>query len=62
MVILSVNETTSILTIPNVSSEDVGTYYFVAWANNIAVRSHSANLFLAGKIHLNIYSYYGSYM
>ena len=45
----SVNETTSILTIPNVTSEDVGTYYCVVWANHMAVRSHSANLFLAGK-------------
>ena len=50
MVIPSVNETTSILTIPNVTSEDVGTYYCVVWANNMAVRSHSANLFLAGKV------------
>ena len=46
----SVNETTSILTIPNVTSEDVGTYYCVVWANHMAVRSRSANLFLAGKI------------
>ena len=46
----SVNETTSILTIPYVTSEDVGTYYCVVWANNMAVRSHSAKLFLAGKI------------
>ena len=46
----SVNETTSILTIPNVTSEDVGTYYCVVWASNMAVRSYSANLFLAGKI------------
>ena len=45
----SVNETTSVLTIPNVTSEDVGTYYFVAWANNWAVKSMTANLFLAGK-------------
>ena len=46
----SVNETTSILTIPNVTSEDVGRYHCVVWANNMAVKSHSANLFLAGKI------------
>ena len=45
----SVNEATSILTIPNVTSEDVGMYYFVAWANDWAVRSMAANLFLAGK-------------
>ena len=47
----SVSKTTSILTIPNVTSEDVGAYYCVVWANNMAVRSHSANLFLAGKIY-----------
>ena len=46
----SANETTSILTIPTVTSEDVGIYYCVVWANNMAVRSHSANLFLAGKV------------
>ena len=46
----SVNETTSILTIPYVTSEDVGTYYCVVWANNMAVRSYSATLFLSGKI------------
>ena len=45
----SVNETTSVLTIPNVTSEDVGTYYCVVWANRRAVQSQSANLFLAGK-------------
>ena len=46
----SVNETTSILTVPNVTSEDVGTYYCVVWANNMAVKSRHANLSLAGKI------------
>ena len=45
----SVNETTSILTISNVTSEDVGTYYCVVWTNHMALRSHSATLFLAGK-------------
>ena len=45
----SVNETTSVLTIPNVTSEDIGTYYFVAWTNDRAVRSMAANLLLAGK-------------
>ena len=44
------NETTSILTIPNVTSEDVGTYYCLAWAINMAVKSQSANLFLAGEL------------
>ena len=49
ILISSVNETTSVLTIPNVTSEDVGTYYCVVWANNRAVRSMAANLFLAGS-------------
>ena len=48
--ILSVNITTSILTIPNVTSEDVGTYYCVAEIGRVAVKSQSAKLFLAGKI------------
>ena len=52
MVIPSMNETTSILTIPNVASEDVGTYYCEAWANRMAALSLNANLFLAGKVHL----------
>ena len=54
MVISSMNETTSILTIPNVTSEDVGTYYCEAWANRMAALSLTAHLFLAGKVHLNI--------
>ena len=54
----SVNETTSILTIPNVTSEDIGTYCCIVWANSMAVRSHCANLFLAGKIHSYIRIYY----
>ena len=45
----SVNETTSVLTIANVTSEDVGTYYCVAWANDMGVRSMAAILFLAGS-------------
>ena len=49
IVIPSINETTSILTIPNVTSEDVGAYYCEAWANNMATLSLNANLFLAGK-------------
>ena len=51
MVISSMNETTSILTIPNVTSEDVSTYYCEAWANRIAVISLNADLFLAGKLY-----------
>ena len=46
----SVNGTTSTLTIPNVVSEDVGTYYCVVWASKIAVQSRVASLFLAGRV------------
>ena len=35
----SVNVTTSVLTIPNVTSEDVGTYYCEAWAKLKAAQS-----------------------
>ena len=44
----SVNVTTSILTIPNVTSEDIGTYYCVVRANMKAAQSPAANLILAG--------------
>ena len=54
MIIPSTNETTSILTIPNVASEDISTYYCEAWANRMAALSLNAYLFLAGKVHLNI--------
>ena len=54
MVIPSMNEIISILTIPNVTSEDVGTYYCEAWANRMAALSQNTHLFLAGKVHLNI--------
>ena len=46
----SVNGTTSTLTIPNVVSEDVGTYYCVVWASSKAVQSRVASLFLAGRV------------
>ena len=49
---LSLNVTTSILTIPNVTIQDVGAYYCVAWANRKAAESLVANLFLAGKMYL----------
>ena len=48
-IVQSINETTSTLTIPNVTSEDVDTYYCEAWANRRAAQSLKANLFLAGK-------------
>ena len=45
----SVNETISILTIPNVTSEDVGAYYCAASVNGKVLLSMTANLLLAGK-------------
>ena len=47
---VSLNETISTLTIPDVTIEDVGTYYCVAWAGNKATQSKVAHLFLAGKL------------
>ena len=47
----SINVTTSILFIPNVTIEDVGIYYCQVSARKMAVRSQPANLILAGKIH-----------
>ena len=44
-----VNMTTSILTIPNVTIEDIGTYYCVVWAKNRAVKSQAGNLIFAGS-------------
>ena len=44
----SVNVTTSILTIPNITSGDVDTYHCVGTVDRITVKSLSANLFLAG--------------
>ena len=44
----SVNVTTSVLTILNVTSKDVGAYYCVVWANRRAAESLAANLDLAG--------------
>ena len=48
MIKQSVNVTTSILYIPNVTSEDVDAYFCEAWANRLAVQSLRANLSLAG--------------
>ena len=48
----SANETTSILTIPNVTSEDVDVYCCLMWAGRIAVKSLDANLSLAGTIYI----------
>ena len=56
--ILSVNMTTSVLTIPNVTSEDVGEYYCVAQINMIILRSLTGNLVLSGKISVVLYKLY----
>ena len=58
----SLNETTSILTIPKVTSKDVGTYYCVGWANRQGVQSLKAKLSFVGKIYLNIYGFLYSVM
>ena len=51
---VTVNGTTSTLTIPNVVNEDVGTYYCVVWASSKATQSRVASLFLAGKVHTQL--------
>ena len=52
----SVNGITSTLIIPNIVSEDVGTYYCVVWAGSKATQSRVASLFLAGKVHIQLAS------
>jgi len=47
---VSVNGTTSTLTIPDVTIEDVGTYYCVVWSGNKATQSKVAHLLLAGNL------------
>ena len=54
-VISLLNITASVLTIPNVTIEDVGAYYCVVWAKLKAARSLAANLILAGIMHLLFY-------
>ena len=51
----SPNQVTNTLIIPNVTNEDIGNYYCVAWAKVTATRSKVANLFLAGKVLVTIY-------
>ena len=48
MLMPSVDITTSVLTIPNVTSKDVGAYYCVVEANRKIAQSLVANLILAG--------------
>ena len=56
------NATTSILTIPNVTIEDVGTYYCVVRANRRTAQSLSGSLILAGSIVSYIASYFFIYL
>ena len=49
---------TSTLIIPNVTKEDVGEYYCQVWANNIGVRSITANLYYSGKSVIGITTLY----
>ena len=49
--------TISTLVIPNVTNNDVGTYYCVVWAGNKASRSNGAKLLVSGTyiyIHIHI--------
>ena len=48
MLLPSVTVTTSVFTIPNITSEDVDTYYCVVQANRKTAQSLAANLILAG--------------
>ena len=48
----SVNVTTSVLTIPNATNEDVGAYYCVAWVGLIILQSLTGKLVLAGKLYV----------
>jgi len=42
--------TTSTLIVPNVTDEDVGKYYCVVWANELAARSKSATLYATSML------------
>ena len=55
--LLSVNAITSVLIIPNVTIEDVGTYYCVVWAKRKTAESLIANLFLAGNVSVGYVQY-----
>ena len=45
---------TSFLTIPDVTSDDVGEYYCVAWSNNKTSQSYAAKLQFSGTYKLHI--------
>ena len=52
--ILSVNVTTSVLIIPNVTSEDVEAYYCEARVKTLILQSLAGNLVLAGKLSVTL--------
>ena len=43
--------TTSTLFIPNVTSDDVGRYYCLVWANRRGTQSYEAMLYFSGTFH-----------
>ena len=55
--LVSRNGTTSILSIPNVTSEDVGEYYCGVWANDQSSQSNTAELQFSGLSNYK-YSFY----
>ena len=44
----SLKEITSTIVIPNVTIDDVGSYYCIVWGENKASRSNAGNLLLSG--------------
>ena len=44
----SLKVTTSTIVIPNVTIDDVGSYYCIVWGENKASRSNAGNLLLSG--------------
>ena len=57
MLTLSVYVTKSVLTIPNVTIEDVGAYYCVVQANRKTAQSLAANLIFAGRNYLHFFHF-----
>ena len=54
----SANETTSILMIPNVTSEDVDVYCCLMSVGRTTIKSLDANLILAGTLYMHITTKY----
>ena len=46
---------TSTLVIPNVTTNDVGAYYCLVWAENKASRSNAGKLFFSGMCEANLH-------